>query len=235
MGGRRDPGEGPRTLAPLLRERWQHAGQMLWHGTGFGRALLLRRVVAALLVALAAVLAFLPATGASAPVPVLVATRDMGPGAVLGSGDVAARELPATLVPDGAARAMDQTMGRTLAAPVRRGEPLTDVRLVGAGLARAVSADPGAVSVPLRLPDADVAALLHPGAVVDVVSVGERQSQPVVLARRARVLAVLDPDTRSGVGARPAEGRLVLVALDAAAATRVAAASLSQALTVTVR
>jgi Flp pilus assembly protein CpaB len=225
---RRQHPDGPGTLAPLLRERWQ----TMWRGSGFGRALLLRRIVAALLVLLAAVLALVPATG-SAAVPVVVAARDLTPGAVLDAGEVSLRELPDHLVPDGSARSATEVLGRTLAAPVRRGEPLTDVRMVGADLARAVSADPGAASVPLRLPDPDIAALLHPGAVVDVVTIGERQTQPVVLARRARVLAVLAPSTSGG--RRSAEGRLVLVALDAGAATRVAAASLSQAVTVTVR
>jgi hypothetical protein len=52
----------------------------------------------------------------------------------------------------------------------------------------------------------------------------------VVLARGARVLAVLEAGTRAGEH----DGRLVLVALDPVAATRVAATSISQNLTVTV-
>lgn len=226
--------DGARTLRPLLRERWQTLWRSLWHGSGFGRALLLRRALAVLLVLLATVLALLPEAGA-APVSVLVAARDLAPGAVLGPEDVAPRDHPPDLVPDGSVRSPGAVLGRTLAAPLRRGEPLTDVRLVGTDLTRAVSVNPDAVSVPLRLPDPDIAALLHPGAVVDVVALGERQSQPVVLARRARVLAVLEPDVRSRTAGRSAEGRLVLVALDATAATRVAGASLSQELTVTVR
>jgi pilus assembly protein CpaB len=139
------------------------------------------------------------------------------------------RGIPAQVLPDGAARTPDAVLGRTLAAPVRRGEPVTDVRLTGPALARAVSAQPDAVSVPLRLADPDVAALLRPGATVDVVTVGERQDEPVVLARSARVLAVLEAGARSG----ERDGRLVLVTLDPVAATRVAAVSLSQTLTVT--
>ena len=214
----------PRTLAPVLREHCD----VLWRGSGFGRTLLLRRFATAVLVGLAAVLALAPG---SASVAVVVATRDLAPGTVLEITEVTLRELPPQGVPDGAAHTPGAVLGRTLAAPVRRGEPLTDVRLAGSDLARTVSTDPGAVSVPLRLADPDVATLLHPGAAVDVVTVGERQDEPVVLAHGARVLAVLDAGTRTGAR----DGRLVLVALDAVAATRVAAASISHALTVTVR
>jgi Flp pilus assembly protein CpaB len=211
-------------LAPLLQERWD----VLWRGSGFGRTLLLRRAAAAMLVGLAAVLALTP--GNRTGVTVMVATRDLAPGSVLEATHLTQRELPAQVVPDGAAHTPGAVLGRTLAAPVRRGEPLTDVRLAGPELARTVSTDPNAVSVPLRLADPDVATLLHPGVAVDVVTVGERQDEPVVLARRARVLAVLEAGPRTGAR----DGRLVLVALDPDAATRVAAASISQTLTLTV-
>jgi hypothetical protein len=122
-------------------------------------------------------------------------------------------------------------LGRTLAAPVRRGEALTDVRLTGPDLTRSVSGDPELVSVPVRLADPGVAALLHAGAVVDVVTVGPQHDEPVLLARGARVLAVLESPAHTG----ERDGRLVLVALDPVAATRVAATSMAQNLTVTVR
>jgi pilus assembly protein CpaB len=215
----------PRTLAPMLRDRWEAITG------GFGRTLLLRRAAAAVLVGLAVVLALTPGQEGSADdAAVVVAARDLTPGSVLEANAVTLRGLPVHAVPEGAVRTLAAVLGRTLAAPVRRGEPLTDVRLTGSDLVRAVTTDPGAVSVPLRLADPDVAALLHPGTAVDVVTAGERQDQPLVLARGARVLAVLQAGTHSGERA----GRLVLVALDPVAATRVAAASISQTLTVTV-
>jgi pilus assembly protein CpaB len=214
---------GPRTLAPLLRERW---------GTrGFGRTLRLRRAAAAMLVGLAVVLALTGGVGSSADDSVVVAARDLTPGTVLAASDVTQHRLPAQVVPEGAARTPTAVLGRMLAAPLRRGESVTDVRLTGSDLARAITTNPDAVSVPLRLADPGVTALLHPGTAVDVVTVGERQDEPVVLARGARVLAVLEAGTRTGEH----DGRLVLVALDPVAATRVAAASISRALTVTVR
>jgi pilus assembly protein CpaB len=216
-----------RTLAPLLRERWDARGS----GSGFGRTLLLRRIGAGLLVGLAVIMALTPGQGESVGDAVMVAARDLPPGTVLGAGEVTRRELPAEMTPDGAVQSEAAVLGRTLAAPVRRGEPLTDVRLTGSELARAASANPDAVSVPLRLADPGVAALLHIGAAVDVVTIGERQDEPVVLAHDARVLAVLKADNHTKVH----DGELVLVALDPIAATRVAAASISKDLTVTVR
>jgi pilus assembly protein CpaB len=221
-----EPRRGPRALEPVLRQWWE----ALARRSGFGRTLLLRRVIAAMLVVLAAVLALAPGRASSTDDAVVVAARDLAAGTVLGASEVTLRALPEQVIPDGAARVPAAVLGRTLAAPVRRSEPLTDVRLTGPDLTRAISTKPDTVSVPLRLADPGVAALLRPGATVDVVTVGERQNEPVVLARAARVLAVLEAGARGGEH----DGRLVLVALDPVAATRVAAASISQTLTVTV-
>ena len=213
-----------------------------WHGkldnqwdalqqsAAFSRIVWLRRLAAAVLVGLAAILALSPHEGASAENMVVIAAQDLSPGTVVGPSQVTVRGVPAQLVPDGAARSPATVLGRTLAAPVRRGEPLTDVRLTGAELTRAVSAHSDAVSVPLRLADPGVAALLRPGAAVDVVTVGQHQNEPVVLARGARVLAVLESGARTG----ERDGKLVLIALDPVAATRVAATSIAQSLTVIV-
>ncbi|MDQ2790474.1 MAG: hypothetical protein DLM60_06405 [Pseudonocardiales bacterium] len=219
--------DGPRALGSVLRQRWEAVARR----SGFGRTLLLRRTIAAALVGLAAVLALAPGRASPADDAVVVAARDLAAGTVLDPGLVTLRRIPQQVVPDGAARVPSAVLGRTLAAPVRRGEPLTDVRLTGSDLTRAISTNPDTVSVSLRLADPGVATLLRPGATVDVVTVGERQDEPVVLARGARVLAVLEAGTHSGERA----GRLVLVALDPVAATRVAAASISQTLTVTFR
>jgi Flp pilus assembly protein CpaB len=214
-------------MAMPLRQRWE----TLRSRFGFGRTLLLRRAIATVLVGLAAVLALAPGRANSADDAVVVAAQNLAAGTVLEPGLVTLRGIPKQAVPDGAARVPSAVLGRTLAAPVRRGEPLTDVRLTGSDLTRALSTNPDTVSVSLRLADPDVAALLRPGTAVDVVTVGERQDEPVVLARGARVLAVLEAGTHTGERA----GKLVLVALDPIAATRVAAASISQTLTVTFR
>jgi hypothetical protein len=127
--------------------------------------------------------------------------------------------------------------GRVLAGGARRGETITDVRLLGAELARLLAPDGGSATVPIRLSDPDVAELLAPGSRVDVVGVGERDGAAMVLAERATVLAVLDAAGSGGLGqtARGQQGRLVVVVLPRQAATQVAAASLSQSLTITLR
>ena len=82
--------------------------------------------------------------------------------------------------------------------------------------------------MPVRLGDAAVAALLVPGRRVDVVTLGQRSDQPVLLAEDAVVLAVLAEDPR-------VRGRLVIVSMPRDIATRVAAASLADQVTVTLR
>ncbi|MBV9652372.1 MAG: flagella basal body P-ring formation protein FlgA [Pseudonocardiales bacterium] len=212
--------------APLLWQRWDELRQ----AAAFSRAVLLRRVAAAALVAFAAVVALYPQQDHSPGEVVVVAAQDLSAGTVVEASQLTLRRLPAEAIPDGTAKATAAVLGRTLAAPVRRGEALTDVRLTGSDLVRSIAADPEMVSVPLRLADPDVATLLHAGATVDVVTVGPQQGEPVMLARGARVLAVLQSGSRTG----ERDGKLVLVALDPVAATRVAATSISHDLTVTV-
>jgi len=61
--------------------------------------------------------------------------------------------LPRALVPAGALLLDEAALGRLVAGPVRRGEPLTDVRLLGAGLLAV--AEPGYRPYPCawRMPD----------------------------------------------------------------------------------
>lgn len=208
--------------------RWRERVTARLRGGGWGRPVLLRRLLAGVLVVLAAAVALLP-SGDRSGVTVLVTARDLPPGTPLTSADVQLRALPRDAVPDGALVAVADVEGRLLAGAARRGEPLTDVRLTGPELADLATGDPGAATVPVRLSDPDLAALLQPGAVVDVVTLGERQDQPLVLAEGATVLAV------PPAGESREQGRLVLVSMAPDAATRVAGASMSETVTVTLR
>jgi len=147
--------------------------------------------------------------------------------------DLEVRRWPTELVPAGALRDVADADGRVLVGTARAGEPITDARLAGSGLAARLSGSPDAAAVPIRLSDPDVAALLVPGGRVDVVTAGERSGQPVVLAADAAVLAVLAPGT--GAAGTAGRGRLVLVAMPRSVATRVAAAALAEQVAITLR
>ncbi|HVF03813.1 MAG TPA: Flp pilus assembly protein CpaB [Frankiaceae bacterium] len=128
-----------------------------------------RRVVAALLAGLA-VLASLSALRPPGPptVHVLAAARDLAAGAALTLDDLRSVALPAGAVPAGALEPGASVLGRLVAGPVRAGEPLTDVRLVGPALLSALA--PGAVAVPVRFADGGAVALLRPGDRIDVLA-----------------------------------------------------------------
>lgn len=191
----------------------------------------LRRVIAIVLVLLAGALALRPAGAReSTETTVVVAAHDLSPGGALTQADLGIRSLPAADVPNGAFTSPDAVVGRVLAGAVRTGEPLTDVRLLGPADTTLTTGDPTSATVPVRLADPDVADLLRPGVRVDVVTLDPDQQSDPVLAENATVVAVRDT-----TGADGQAGRLVLVGLPREFATRLAAASLRQPVTVTLR
>lgn len=222
------------SLTPFLRDRLR---QFLT-ARGWPRALALRRVVAGVLVVLAVALAVRPPPQARGEptVPMLVAARDLPPGASLRPGDVRVVRTPASVRPPAALTAAEQVTGRVLAGAASRGEPVTRARLVGRENSRLATGDPDAVAVPVRLADPEVASLLTPGAHVDVVTVApEDGSRPVLLAADATVVTVRadEPDGAMQTGARP--GRLVVIAVPRGSATQLASVSLGQPVAVTLR
>lgn len=196
------------------------------------RAAARRRWLLAAGLAAASVATALPSL---APAPavvttVLAAARDLAAGSALTPADVADVALPPGAVPDGALTAGAELDGRLLASPVRRGEPLTDVRLVGPGLLAALG-DDSLVAVPVRLADPASGALLRPGDRVDVLAastVADGPSAAAVVAVAAPVLTVPPPTV-------DLEGALVLLATPPSTAARLAAAAVSSRLSVVVR
>lgn len=169
------------------------------------RAVLARRRLLAAGLAAAAVASGVQAARADAPatVSVLVAARDLPAGTVLGADDLVRAAYAPESVPQGLARS---AVGRTLAAPMRAGEPFTDVRLVGPAL---TDGYPGRVALPVRLPDAGVVALLRVGDRVDLVAADPRAGSATVVAHGVPVLAL--PTAAAEVGPTGTPGRLVVV------------------------
>lgn len=200
--------------------------------TDVRRAVLRRRRLLSALCAAGAVLAGLEAVAPAPPetVRVLAAARDLPSGTVLAGGDLVALDLPAGTAPDGAA-ARSEAVGRTLAAPVRRGEPVTDVRLVSGGL---LAGYPGTVAVPLRIPDAGAVALLAVGDRIDVVASDASGGGGTTVASRVPVIAIPHADRSASGPAGDLAGRLVVVAAAPEEAEMLATRSVSRYLSVTI-
>ena len=111
-----------------------------------------------------------PPRGRPADAAVAVAATDLPAGTVARAGpDLAVARLPPELVPRRGRRGARRSWwAGCWPARVRAGEPVTDVRLVGAGLT-ALLPD-GQVAAPVRLADLAVAALVRTGDRVDVLA-----------------------------------------------------------------
>ncbi|MGK5112836.1 MULTISPECIES: Flp pilus assembly protein CpaB [unclassified Geodermatophilus] len=185
-----------------------------------------RQVLAGLLAATALVLALRPAAPPAGPgepetAPVVVAAADLPPGAVLATGDLAVARYPTALRPAGTTPDPTALVGQALAGGLRAGEPVTDARLVGAGLTAQLAA--GQVAAPVRPADVVVSALVRPGDRVDVLATAPDAARAEVVAAGALVLAAPGPDD-AGEG-------LLLLAVDGATAALLAAASTTATLT----
>jgi Flp pilus assembly protein CpaB len=223
---------GESSLNPTLLRRMSTSLRPDWT-----RTVLARRVAAGGLVVLAGIAA-LRSNPDGDQVDAVVATRDLTPGAALTPDDVRVEKRLATTLPDGSQADLGTVLGSMLAGPTRRGEVLTDVRLLGSRLAEASigpKAGPGARIVPLHLADSALIDLVRPGDIVDVLAAPPTEAQPgtaavsKVVATDA-VVVLVSPKQK----VQAADGdRVVLVALPARLANTVAGSVLGQAVTLT--
>ena len=206
-----------------------------WLRPDWTRTVLARRIAAGALVVLAGV-----ATMRSNPdgdrAEVVVAARDLRPGAALTPDDVRLEKRLATTVPDGSQANVAAVVGSTLASPTRRGEVLTDVRLLGSRLAES-TAGPGARIVPLHLADSALIDLVRVGDVVDVLAspandVPAGTTTPPASRVVATDAVVVLVSAKEKIQAADSD-RVVLVALPARVANTVAGSALGQAVTIT--
>ena len=205
----------------------QYGGRVGRTRESLRRAVLRRRRPLAALCAGVAVVAAISAASDPAPitVPVTVAARDLPAGTTLEDADVTTAAFAPGSEPAGLP---DATAGRVLAAPVSAGEPVTEVRLVGPGLA---DGHPGLSAVPLRLPDPGMVGLLRVGDLVDLVAADPQGRGATMIAADVPVLAIpAADDTQTGAGL---PGRLVVVGLTPSEVTDVAQAALASFVTFT--
>ena len=192
-----------------------------------GRVLVHRRPLAVICAA-GALLAGVEA--ASAPpeelVAVVVAAGDLDGGRRLGPDDLRTVSFRAATLPAGTLGSEAAAVGRVLAAPLRDGEPVTDVRLVAPGL---LEGYPGLVAAPVRVADRGTVDLVRVGDPVDLLATDPERGDAALVVRGARVVAV----PRSGPdrdGLTP--GGLLVVAVTPAEAVVLAGVSASSVVSV---
>ncbi len=209
------------SLNPTLISRF-----LRWLRADWTRTMLTRRIAAGLLVVLAGIAAVRPDSHGDS-VEVVVANRDISPGAALTADDISRETRPAATVPDGAATDLTGLLGARPAGPVRRGEVLTDLRLLGERLTEA-AAGPDARIVGVHPADGALTSLVRPGDVVDVVAAPTADPHA-----EARIVATGGVVVLASGRQHNGADELVLVALPVAAATAVAGATLVESVTLT--
>jgi Flp pilus assembly protein CpaB len=190
------------------------------------RVLIHRRLLAAACAG-AAVLVGLQAAAPPPPATVAVwtAAHDLPGGTVVVPDDLATARFAPGSVPDGVIRGPGTVVGRTLAAPLTRGQPLTRLSTLAPGLLRGY---PGTTAVPLRITDAATVDLLRVGDRISLVaSDPDGRRDPSRLVDDVAVVAIPRASASSLAGT---PGRLVVAAVPSAEANVVAAAAATSVL-----
>ncbi|QIX28017.1 pilus assembly protein CpaB [Nocardioides sp. JQ2195] len=194
------------------------------------RAVLGRRRLLCALCVVGAVFAGLRALAPAPPstVPVTVAARDLPAGSTVAAGDVETVGFPEGTVPTDTSDAA-YAVGRTTTGPLRRGEPITDARLVGASL---LEGYPGLVAIPVRIPDDGAAALLRVGDRIDLLATDQRTGATERVGDDIPVIALPHRDVSGQQNALA--GRLIVVGTTSELSEKVASASATRYLTATI-
>jgi pilus assembly protein CpaB len=188
-----------------------------------------RRLAIALLLCVAAAISVHQLT----PAPVhtvtgLAAARDLAAGSALAPADLARVQVPPDMMAAGFLEQESELAGKQLAAPLRKGQLLTDAQLLGPGLL--AGTPPGSAAVPLRMADPSSIQLVSPGQLVNVVLTAangfDQQAPSEVLATAVPVLWTAGKGGQSGqwLGTAETDG-LIVVAASAEQAVRLAGAS----------
>ncbi len=197
---------------------------------GHQRSVILRRIAATGLLLAAAASAL--ASTREQP-RVVVMARDVAAGETLALSDVSVARVPSSALPATALGSNpEDAVGRVLVAAASAGEILTSTRLLSSDLIADFGMEDGHL-IPLTLAEPEISRNLHHGDTVNIVSTVDDSddiSAPTrgsTIARGARVVSV-------GTDEEDARTHTLLVALPAEAAEAVAAASLTQPLTVVI-
>ena len=143
-------------------------------------------VAAGVLAALQSVQAPVPSTS------VVTAAQEVASGQVIESDDVAMRDFPSDLVPDGSLSDPQDVIGHAASGAIGVGEAITMHRMADqrdtAGL------PDGTVLAAVRLEDAAQGSGLQPGDLVNVVATDPQKRSGEIVVRAAPVVTITDAD-----------------------------------------
>lgn len=186
-----------------------HRRGLLWFASG-----LVLAVVAGLLTYIAIQRATSAGRAAQMPATlhVLVATRDMAPHTLITEGDVALREMPATLALEGSLNHPREAVGQLTTAAVARGEQILRERLITpdyVGPRAAFAMDPEPVMVAFPAQDLlNTVGIVRPGDRVDLLfSLDLARVKPDVAEGLNTLCLLQDLEVAEVVYAEPSEQR----------------------------
>ena len=120
----------------------------------------------------------------SSSVKTLVARNEIASGSVIIGKDVELRDVPIHLVADGSFHSSSDAIGEIAVGAIRRGEIITDARVVAPALLN----DSGRVAIAITLSDSANSQLVHAGDHVNVL-VGQSNAVAATGALSARIVA----------------------------------------------
>ena len=143
-------------------------------------------------------------------------------------GDLSRISVPPGLVPAGSPDSEKEYEGKQLAAPLRKGQLVTDAQVLGPGLL--AGSPPGSVAVPLRMADPASVHLVSPGQLINVVLTSgnglEKPGESQILAEAVPVLWTSVQGGKAGTWLAGADSDgLIVVAAAANQAHRLAGSS----------
>jgi len=154
-----------------------------------------RRMLAAACTGLAVLAALSAMSSPPGGSPVVVASRDLPSGTVISAADLREARLPASARPDHTLDRAD-VVGRQVAGPMRKGEALTDYRVLRPDALAGYGA--GDVLTSVRVDAVDGATGIRVGDRVDVVAVDPgRERKAEIVARDVEVVTLPSRDEDS--------------------------------------
>ena len=202
---------------------------------GWRRSRDLRRIAAFILLTMASALTFHSLADPNSRV--LIAAQDISAGSEITADAISLESVPDILRPEGTFQSAEEIGGSIAVTTIRKKEVITPSRILGNALTTElvssntiVREDDPPTMVPVVVADPTIIPLLHHGDTVNIVSQGQDEHSPRVIAAGGKVVS----DGISMESETQRNNSTILVALPQSAAHSVAGASLNTPLTVVI-